>query len=250
MRFTLAIALSLLVLLTGGAGWVYLKLGGDINTFSSDGISGDRPDADASKGENVLVIGSDARTGGNEALGGGDKGDIGRSDTAFLLHVYADHRNAVAVSVPRDTLVTIPPCKLPDGSWTRTRPDTMFNAAYSTGETARGNPACTQNTVEKLTGLRVDHTVVVDFKGFAALTDVVGGVEVCLPQPIHQRDLNPHRTTPASSCSRAANRRSPGRRPSTTSACVTASATAPTSAASSDSRPSSAASSRRSRATA
>ncbi|MER5953695.1 LCP family protein [Streptomyces sp. NPDC001893] len=196
VRFTLAIALSLLVLLTGGAGWVYLKLGGDINTFSSDGISGDRPDADASKGENVLVIGSDARTGGNEALGGGDKGDIGRSDTAFLLHVYADHRNAVAVSVPRDTLVTIPPCKLPDGSWTRTRPDTMFNAAYSTGETARGNPACTQNTVEKLTGLRVDHTVVVDFKGFAVLTDVVGGVEVCLPQPIHQRDLNPHRTTP------------------------------------------------------
>ncbi|MFC9671705.1 LCP family protein [Streptomyces sp. NPDC056949] len=196
VRFTLAIALSLLVLLTGGAGWVYLKLGGDINTFSSDGISGDRPDADASKGENVLVIGSDARTGGNEALGGGDKGDIGRSDTAFLLHVYADHRNAVAVSVPRDTLVTIPPCKLPDGSWTRPRPDTMFNAAYSTGETARGNPACTQNTVEKLTGLRVDHTVVVDFKGFAALTDVVGGVTVCLPQPIHQGDLNPHRTTP------------------------------------------------------
>ncbi|MCX4642148.1 LCP family protein [Streptomyces sp. NBC_01446] len=196
VRFTLAISLSLLVLLTGGVGWVYLKLGGDINTFSSDGISGDRPDADASKGENVLVIGSDARTGGNEALGGGDKGDIGRSDTAFLLHVYADHRNAVAVSVPRDTLVTIPPCKLPDGSWTRTRPDTMFNAAYSTGETARGNPACTQNTVEKLTGLRVDHTVVVDFKGFAALTDVVGGVKVCLPQPIHQRDLNPHRTTP------------------------------------------------------
>lgn len=249
VRFTLAISLSLLVLLTGGVGWVYLKLGGDINTFSSDGISGDRPDADASKGENVLVIGSDARTGGNEALGGGDKGDIGRSDTAFLLHVYADHRNAVAVSVPRDTLVTIPPCKLPDGSWTRTRPDTMFNAAYSTGETARGNPACTQNTVEKLTGLRVDHTVVVDFKGFAALTDVVGGVKVCLPQPIHQRDLNPIARPRASSCSRAASRASPDRRPSTTSACGTASATAPTSAASNGNRPSSAASSRRSRAT-
>ncbi|RVU28746.1 LytR family transcriptional regulator [Streptomyces antnestii] len=195
VRLTLSIALSLLVLVTAGVGWVYLKLGGDISTFSADGISGDRPAADASKGENVLVIGSDARTGGNSALGGGDKGDIGRSDTAFLLHVYADHRNAVAVSVPRDTLVTIPPCKLPDGSWTRTRPDTMFNAAYSTGETARGNPACTQNTVEKLTGLRVDHTVVVDFKGFAALTDVVGGVKVCLPQDIYQRDLNPHRTT-------------------------------------------------------
>ncbi|MEU6658180.1 LCP family protein [Streptomyces sp. NPDC046821] len=191
VRFTLAIALSLLVLVSAGAGWLYLKLGGDIKTFSADGISGDRPDA-GSSGENVLVIGSDARTGGNDAFGGGNKSDIGRSDTAFLLHVYADHRNAVAVSVPRDTLVTIPPCKLPDGSWSRAQPNTMFNAAYSMGETAQGNPACTQNTVEKLTGLRVDHTVVVDFKGFAAITDVVGGVKVCLPNNVYERDLDPN----------------------------------------------------------
>ncbi|MEV8319224.1 LCP family protein [Streptomyces sp. NPDC059900] len=195
VRLTLGIVLSLLVLVTAGAGWVYFRLSGNIDTFEADGVSGDRPDADTSKGENVLVIGSDARTDGNSGLGGGDKSDIGRSDTAFLLHVYADHRHAVAVSIPRDTLVELPPCKLPDGSWTKTRPDTMFNAAYSVGETAKGNPACTQNTVEHLTGLRVDHTVVVDFKGFAELTEVVGGVKVCLPQTIYQRDLNPNRTT-------------------------------------------------------
>ncbi|MFD3573774.1 LCP family protein [Streptomyces sp. NPDC058644] len=195
VRLTLGIVLSLLVLVAAGAGWVYVRLSGNIDTFAADGVSGDRPDADTSKGENVLVIGSDARTAGNSALGGGDKNDIGRSDTAFLLHVYADHRHAVAVSIPRDTLVDLPPCKLPDGSWTKTRPNTMFNAAYSVGETAKGNPACTQNTVEHLTGLRVDHTVVVDFKGFAELTDVVGGVEVCLPQDVYQRDLNPHRAT-------------------------------------------------------
>ncbi|MEU6673078.1 LCP family protein [Streptomyces sp. NPDC046925] len=195
VRLTLGIVLSLLVLVTAGAGWVYFRLSGNIDTFAADGVSGDRPDADTSKGENVLVIGSDARTNGNSGLGGGDKSDIGRSDTAFLLHVYADHRHAVAVSIPRDTLVELPPCKLPDGSWTKTRPNTMFNAAYSVGETAEGNPACTQNTVERLTGLRVDHTVVVDFKGFAALTEVVGGVKVCLPQNIYQRDLNPNRAT-------------------------------------------------------
>lgn len=191
----LVIAVSLLLLVTAGAGWVYLRLSGNIETFSSDGISGDRPDASASKGANVLVIGSDARTGGNSDLGGGDKTDVGRSDTAFLLHIYADHKHAVAVSVPRDTLVDIPPCKLPDGSWSKTQTNAMFNAAYSVGQTAKGNPACTQNTVEKLTGLRVDHTVVVDFKGFSELTEVVGGVEVCLPQNIYQRDLNPNRTT-------------------------------------------------------
>ncbi|MGX4688605.1 LCP family protein [Streptomyces sp. JNUCC 63] len=195
VRIALAMTLSLLVLGTAGLGWFYLKLNGNIDTFGADGLSRNRPGTGSSKGENVLVIGSDARTEGNAALGGGSKDDIGRSDTAFLLHVYADHRHALAVSIPRDTLVTIPPCKLPDGSWTEPQPSTMFNAAYSVGNTPKGNPACTQNTVEQLTGLRVDHTVVVDFKGFASLTDVVGGVPVCVPQDVYQKDLNPNRAT-------------------------------------------------------
>ena len=190
-RLALGIVLSFLLLVAAGAGWVYLKLDGDIKTFDAGGLSDDRPAEGSSKGENVLVIGSDARNDGNAALGGGDVNDIGRSDTAFLLHIYADHKNAVAVSIPRDTLVTIPPCKLPDGKWTTAQPDTMFNQAFSVGETDKGNPACTQNTVESITGLRVDHTVVVDFKGFAALTDVVGGVKVCLPQKVYERDLKP-----------------------------------------------------------
>ncbi|MCX5360024.1 LCP family protein [Streptomyces sp. NBC_00124] len=196
IRLALLICLSVLLLATAGAGWLYLKLDGNISTFDAGGLSDHRPDAASQKGENVLLIGSDARTDGNDKLGGGDKDDIGRSDTTFLLHIYADHQHALAVSVPRDTLVAIPPCKLPDGSWTKTQTDTMFNAAYSVGDTAKGNPACTQNTVEQLTGLRVDHTVVVDFKGFARLTEVVGGVKVCLPQDVYQNDLNPNRTTP------------------------------------------------------
>ncbi|MEU8618604.1 LCP family protein [Streptomyces sp. NPDC048623] len=187
-------ALALLVLAVSGLGWIYLELDGDIATFGADGISDNRPAASA-HGQNVLVIGSDARTDGNSELGGGSADDIGRSDTAFLLHVYRDRRHAVAVSFPRDTLVDIPPCRLPDGTWTRPRTRAMFNSAFSVGETAKGNPACTQNTVEKLTGLRVDHTVVVDFKGFAALTDVVGGVRVCLPHDIYQKDLSPRRPT-------------------------------------------------------
>ncbi|WP_320780831.1 LCP family protein [Streptomyces sp. CRN 30] len=195
IRKALVTALAVAVLGTAGLGWVYLRLSGAIDTFDGDGLSKNRPVADSSGATNVLVIGSDARTDGNSALGGGSADDVGRSDTAFLLHVYADHEHAVAVSVPRDTLVTIPPCRLPDGTWTTTRTDAMFNAAFSVGQTAEGNPACTQNTVEELTGLRVDHTVVVDFKGFAALTEVVGGVRVCLPADVYQKDLNPHRAT-------------------------------------------------------
>ncbi|MFE9250530.1 LCP family protein [Streptomyces sp. NPDC007088] len=189
----LAVVGAFAVLASGGFGWVWFKLGGKISTFSGDGLSDDRPEA-AGGGQNVLVIGSDSRSGKNKELGGG-QGDIGRSDTAFLLHVYADQRHAVAVSVPRDTLVEIPRCRLPDGSWSAPQSEAMFNSAFSTGETPEGNPACTQNTVEKLTGLRVDHTVVVDFNGFSKLTSVVGGVPVCLPNDIYQRDLSPKRPT-------------------------------------------------------
>ncbi|MFJ7996609.1 LCP family protein [Streptomyces sp. NPDC096310] len=194
LRTSFVVTLSLLVLASAGIGWIYLKLSGNINTFSAGGLSDNRPSG-SSKGQNVLVIGSDARTDGNSSLGGGDKDDIGRSDTSFLLHIYADHQHAVAVSIPRDTLLDIPPCRLPDGTWTKTQVNAMFNAAFSVGQSAQGNPACTQNTIEHLTGLRVDHTVVVDFKGFAKLTEVVGGVQVCLPQDIYQKDLNPNRAT-------------------------------------------------------
>ncbi|GAA0470969.1 LCP family protein [Streptomyces sp. NPDC046215] len=191
MRTPGVVALALAALLTAGAGWFYLKLNGNIDTFDADGLSKNRPGAGVS-GQNVLVIGSDSRAGGNVALGGGD-GDVGRSDTAFLLHVYGDRKHAIGVSIPRDTLVEIPPCRLPDGSWTAPRGRAMFNSAFSVGESAKGNPACTQNTVEKLTGLRVDHTVVVDFEGFSSMTSAVGGVQVCVPKDVYQGDLDPHR---------------------------------------------------------
>ncbi|KUL37881.1 transcriptional regulator [Streptomyces sp. NRRL F-4489] len=190
VRTAAAVTLSALVLLIAGSGWLYLQLNGDIATFGADGLSRDRPAAGAG-GSNVLVIGSDSRAGGNRKLGGGEDG-VGRSDTAFLLHVHGDGRHALAVSIPRDTLVDIPPCRLPDGGWTPPRPAAMFNSAFTVGNTPKGNPACTQNTVEHLTGLRVDHTVVVDFAGFADLTTAVGGVPVCLPRDVYEGDLDPH----------------------------------------------------------
>ncbi|MGW3457424.1 LCP family protein [Streptomyces albidoflavus] len=193
-RPVLLLGLSLALLATAGGGWLYLKLGGNLGTFGQEGVSDNRP-PDTSAGQNILLLGSDSRTGGNAELGGGDKDDIGRSDTALLLHVYADAQHAVAVSIPRDTLVPIPSCRLPDGSWTEPKQRAMFNTAYTVGETPEGNPACTQNTVEQLTGLRVDHTLVIDFKGFSDLTEVVGGVRVCVPQDIYERDLNPKRAT-------------------------------------------------------
>ncbi len=191
-------AVGALVLIAGTGGAIYLKLSGNIKTIDSDGLSKDRPpestaDANGNKPVNILLIGSDSRGGGNSDLGGGDA-DGARSDTTILLHVYADHKNAIGVSIPRNTLVTIPPCKLPNGKWTKEQKgkDVLFNAAFSQGDSPDGNAACTQNTVEKLTGIRVDHTLVVDFSGFAAMTKAVGGVEVCLPKAIYENDINPN----------------------------------------------------------
>ncbi|SEN45962.1 LCP family protein [Actinacidiphila rubida] len=196
-RWIIAIAVSLVVLVVGAAGAVYLKLNANISTFDSAGLSKNRPaqaraDANGDKPVNVLLIGSDTRSGENGKLGGSAAGPIGRSDTTILLHVYPDHKHAVGISIPRDSMVDIPPCLLPSGRWSPDQPKAMFNSAFSVGDTEKGNPACTQNTIEKLTGLRVDHTMVVDFAGFAAMTSAVNGVDVCVPNTLYQGDMNPN----------------------------------------------------------
>ncbi|MFF4774669.1 LCP family protein [Microtetraspora fusca] len=178
-------------MIAAAGGALYTRLNADINTFAADGINKERPAANVG-GQNILILGSDSRSGDNSKLGGGT-GDVGRSDTALLVHVYRDGKHAVAVSIPRDTLVDIPRCRLPNGTWTAPQGGVMFNAAFTVGLTAKGNPACSQNTVEKLTGLRVDHTIVVDFAGFSKITQAVGGVQVCLPKDVYQGDLNPNR---------------------------------------------------------
>ncbi|MFF7453482.1 LCP family protein [Kitasatospora sp. NPDC008115] len=190
-------AAGVLVLLAGTGGLIYYKLNGNIKTIDPDAFSKDRPpeaqaDANGNKPVNILLIGSDSRGGDNSDLGGGDA-EGARSDTTILLHIYADHKHAVGISMPRNAIVTIPPCKKPDGKWTKEQKGekVLFNAAFSTGGHPDGNPACTQNTLEKITDIRIDHTMVVDFQGFAAMTKAVHGVDVCLPKEIHEGDINP-----------------------------------------------------------
>ncbi|SDS05390.1 cell envelope-related function transcriptional attenuator common domain-containing protein [Actinopolymorpha singaporensis] len=193
---TVLLLLVAMVCAVAVARTVASRLNDNLRAFDGRGIGTNRPAPvkparDGAVPANLLLIGSDSRAGTNDQLAGGS-GAAGRSDTAIVVHVYADHRRAVAVSIPRDALVDIPRCRLPDGSWAAPRRQTMFNAAFNTGSTDAGNPACTQNTVENLTGLRVDHTIVVDFKGFAAITEAVGGVRVCVPKDVYTGDLNPN----------------------------------------------------------
>ncbi|RAJ62596.1 LytR family transcriptional attenuator [Streptomyces sp. Amel2xB2] len=181
-----SLAASLLVLGAAGIGWtLYHSLDGNIRTDVGTArtlrhYEAQRPQHPPGEAQNVLLLGSDSRRGGNGAYGRDQGGQ--RSDTAILLNISADRRSATGVSLPRDLMVTVPACAGRDGARMPAR-FAQFNSAFQTG-----GAACTIRTVETLTGLRVDHHVVVDFTGFKSLVDTVGGVEVCLPGAVSDRD--------------------------------------------------------------
>ncbi|MFI9163014.1 LCP family protein [Kitasatospora aureofaciens] len=181
-------AVAFLLVAAGVTLWIaYRKLDGNITTDSATDrllaeLEAERPgrSSGAAGARNILLIGSDDRSGANSSYGG--QPGTQRSDTTILLHLAADRKHATAVSIPRDVMVTVPSCEKPDGS--RSKPGTMqFNWAFELG-----GPACSIRTVEQLSGIRVDHYVILDFSGFKAMVDAIDGVEVCVPQPIHDKD--------------------------------------------------------------
>jgi LCP family protein required for cell wall assembly len=126
---------------------------------------------------NVLVMGSDSRAGANAI--DHEASDSERSDVTILLHVSADRETAYGVSIPRDTMVERPDCDV-DGETVAGADAAIWNEAFMVG-----GPLCTVRQVEHVTGVYVDHTVVVDFNGFKEMVDAVDGVEVCIPRDVH-----------------------------------------------------------------
>jgi LCP family protein required for cell wall assembly len=170
-----------LTALGGGAVYAINGLGANIGMIdTSDLNNSDRPESFAqtdTSPTNLLIMGSDSREGdGNDTYG---EAGGARSDTTLLVHLYNERKDAIVVSIPRDSWVEIAGCTQPDGSTTRPY-ETKFNAAF-----AFGGPVCTIKTVEKLTGIRIDNFVVVDFKAFKTVVDAIGGVEVCLTTPAY-----------------------------------------------------------------
>lgn len=186
LRWT-ALGASFALLLAAGVGWwLYRKLDGNITTDTTaaaelEEYEKERPTPLAVNAQNILLIGSDTRSGKGNRKYGPDEGTQ-RSDTTILLHLAADRGSATAVSLPRDLMVDVPSCRKPDGSRTK-KQFTQFNSAFEVGGTA-----CTIRTVEGLTGIRVDHHMVVDFEGFKGMVDAVNGVEICLREPIDDDD--------------------------------------------------------------
>jgi LCP family protein required for cell wall assembly len=125
---------------------------------------------------NVLLIGVDRRPNPDEGV---------RSDTLILVHVDPQAKWASMLSIPRDSVVNIPHVG-----------QAKINAAYASGYSAAaeiygegtapdaGGAALAAEAVESFLGVRVDYTAQVDFGGFAALVDSVGGVVVDVPKPL------------------------------------------------------------------
>lgn len=115
------------------------------------------PDTDQDA-QTILLLGSDKRDNG---AGGGE-----RSDTMMLVRIAADRKSVSLVSIPRDSWVKVPG-----------HGKAKINAAF-----AWDGPALAVQTVEQLSGVRIDHVAVIDWEGFKRLTDALGGVTVTIPQ--------------------------------------------------------------------
>ncbi|MCX4577542.1 LCP family protein [Streptomyces sp. NBC_01571] len=177
-------AAGIVVLGGTGVGILYFKLNDNLKTVDiNQALGSDRPTKADNGSENILVLGSDTRAGGNEKLGGGADDGSARSDTAMVVHIYKGHKKASVVSIPRDTLVRRPSCTDAKGVTHDASTGVMFNSAYSTG-----GATCAVKTVESMSGIRMDHYVEVDFSGFQKLIDDLGGVSVTTTKDIKDPD--------------------------------------------------------------
>mgnify|MGYP000161808495 FL=1 len=173
-------SLSLGVVLLASLSWIGLgHVSGKIARISVFSGLDNRPEK-TSKALNYLLVGSDTREGltkaqikalrvGSTAVAAG-----GRSDTMLLVHISKARDAAFIVSIPRDTLVTIPAHRSQDGTRDIPARPGKINAAFAFG----GAPLLIQ-TIEDKTNLKIDHYVEVSFAGFTGVVDALGGIEVC-----------------------------------------------------------------------
>ena len=168
---------AVVVVLAGAAGFAWWRLDANISRLDISGsLASDRPTV-ADGPLNILLIGSDTRVGQDAPDAAQVSG--ARSDTTLIAHLSADRKHVTVVSVPRDSMVPMPPkcdASVPKSNW----PVQQINSAF-----AIGGPACLVNTIEGNTDIFINHVAVVDFAGFKGMVDALGGVPVCTPIAIN-----------------------------------------------------------------
>lgn len=131
---------------------------------------------------NVLLVGTDGRDKITPAekrkyhLGGAP---CHCTDTIMLVHVSADRSRVSVVSLPRDSYAVVPEHTDPATRKRYPAHPVRLNAAY-----AQGGPQLTVQTVERMTGVQINHYLEVDFTSFMKTVDVLGGVDICTARPL------------------------------------------------------------------
>ena len=185
-----ATVLALLILGTGGAGYVYYKhLNGNLRkedlTLGDEEMADHKANAAGQTPLNILLIGSDARdSAANQKLGGAKEtfGGTPLADVQMLLHLSADRSNISVISMPRDTMLKMPKCTDPDTGkvYPASTVDVQTNESLG-----RGGPGCTVAAWYELTGITIDHFMMIDFAGVVSMADAIGGVPVCVDANVH-----------------------------------------------------------------
>lgn len=170
---------ALLAMVVAFSGFALVRLGSNVQTAEMN--IGELSSNLASGPLDILVIGSDTRAGNNGAYGTAEDAASGaRSDVMMLVQVSEDRSNVNVISFPRDLMVDIPKCTDAEtGEVYPATTETQINESLD-----RGGPGCTVATISNLTGIAIDHFMLVDFNAVKALSSVVGGVEVCVTEPI------------------------------------------------------------------
>jgi len=176
---------GVLVASGGIAMYLYERFFSQIDTVSLNGLK-HRPapaksDPEGNTPLNLLVLGSQTRDGQHGVnLGNSTKLGTDLSDTTMFVHINAERHWAVVVSIPRDLLEPRPDCPArndPSQIYPGAAMDPFYYAMNF------GGPACAVATFEQMSGIRVDHFVEMTFNAFQDLTNAVGGVPVCIPEP-------------------------------------------------------------------
>jgi LCP family protein required for cell wall assembly len=179
--------------MVGGLLTGYLMFRHDWNGIHRINVSKDlgthRPPVDPNA-MNILLIGSDSRSGKNKKFGAEVTGQ--RSDTIMVVHISPGDHRAVVLSIPRDSMVPILSCAPEAGTQGQTaQPGSLeqINATF-----AYGGPGCLWKTIEQTTGIHINNFIALTFTGFEHVIDHLGGVRVCLPVAIDDPDSKLHLT--------------------------------------------------------
>jgi LCP family protein required for cell wall assembly len=147
----------------------------DINTDAW----GDRP-ARVEGIHNILLLATDERAGEDAEY---SVANGIRPDVLVLVNIDVDKGGVTMVNLPRDLMVTMPGCDAVEDKpgIAEGTVDQLNHAMYY------GGMDCQGKTIENISGVHLDHMVLVDFAGFQDIVDAIGGIDMCIPEPLQDR---------------------------------------------------------------